>query len=208
MLTCYAPTFAASRVEKDQFFDSLQQALDDVPPSECYVALVGVGVLVCVGVWLCVGVLVCGCVLVCWCVVVCLHVGVWLCVGVLVCGCVWLCVCAWLVGWLVCVVGWLVGWCVWLVGWLVCVVGWSVCVWLVCVVWCVWIFHPFPSSFFDPMMAHDDHQSRVSTYAFIEDRNKGQHSIAKRLSPLVGGPSKTSLLWMNSNTALYCLAFS
>ena len=39
VLSCYAPTFAASRVEKDQFFDSLQQALDDVPPSECYVVL-------------------------------------------------------------------------------------------------------------------------------------------------------------------------
>ena len=39
VLSCYAPTFAASRVEKDQFFDSLQQALDDVPSSECYVVL-------------------------------------------------------------------------------------------------------------------------------------------------------------------------
>ncbi len=35
----YAPTFAASREEKDNFFDSLQQALSAIPPNEYYVML-------------------------------------------------------------------------------------------------------------------------------------------------------------------------
>ena len=39
LLSCYAPTFAASRVEKDYFLNDLQQALDTIPPSESYVIL-------------------------------------------------------------------------------------------------------------------------------------------------------------------------
>ena len=39
ILSCYAPTFAASRAEKDSFFDDLQQALDEIPPNELYVML-------------------------------------------------------------------------------------------------------------------------------------------------------------------------
>ena len=36
-VSCYAPTYAASRAEKDAFFDMLQQALDDVPSREPFV---------------------------------------------------------------------------------------------------------------------------------------------------------------------------
>ena len=39
LLSCYAPTFAASRVEKDHYLNDLQQALDTIPPSESYVIL-------------------------------------------------------------------------------------------------------------------------------------------------------------------------
>ena len=34
ILSCYAPTFAASREEKDRFWDDLQLALDSIPSSE------------------------------------------------------------------------------------------------------------------------------------------------------------------------------
>ena len=33
------PPYAASRAEKDKFFDSLQQALDEIPSTDCYVLL-------------------------------------------------------------------------------------------------------------------------------------------------------------------------
>ena len=36
ILSCYAPTFRASR-EKDKFYDDLQRALSSTPPQECYV---------------------------------------------------------------------------------------------------------------------------------------------------------------------------
>ena len=39
MISCYAPTFAASRAEKDKFFDDLQQVLDKIPTREQYVIL-------------------------------------------------------------------------------------------------------------------------------------------------------------------------
>ena len=39
ILSCYAPTFAASRDEKDRFFDSLQDALSLIPCDECFVML-------------------------------------------------------------------------------------------------------------------------------------------------------------------------
>lgn len=39
ILSCYAPTFAANRADKDRFLDELQQALDAIPPSECYVLM-------------------------------------------------------------------------------------------------------------------------------------------------------------------------
>ena len=39
VLSCYAPTFAASREEKDEFFDSLQQALNMIPLRENFVIL-------------------------------------------------------------------------------------------------------------------------------------------------------------------------
>ena len=39
ILSCYAPTFAASRAEKDNFFNYLQEALDEIPPNETYVIL-------------------------------------------------------------------------------------------------------------------------------------------------------------------------
>ena len=35
--SCYAPTFGASRAAKDSFFDHLQEALGEIPPSEPYV---------------------------------------------------------------------------------------------------------------------------------------------------------------------------
>ena len=37
ILFCYAPTFRASREEKDKFYDNLQRALSSIPPQECYV---------------------------------------------------------------------------------------------------------------------------------------------------------------------------
>ena len=39
ILSCYAPTFAASRVEKDQFLNDLQQVLDSIPFRESCVRL-------------------------------------------------------------------------------------------------------------------------------------------------------------------------
>ena len=33
------PTYAASREEKNDFFDTLQQALSEVPSDECFVVL-------------------------------------------------------------------------------------------------------------------------------------------------------------------------
>ena len=39
ILSCYAPTFSASRVDKNKFLDDLQHALDVIPPSECYVLM-------------------------------------------------------------------------------------------------------------------------------------------------------------------------
>ena len=39
MLSCYAPTRAASRAEKDKFFDDLQQALSSIPSNQPYVIL-------------------------------------------------------------------------------------------------------------------------------------------------------------------------
>ena len=37
VLSCYVPTFAASREEKNSFFDLLQDALSSIPAEECYV---------------------------------------------------------------------------------------------------------------------------------------------------------------------------
>ncbi len=39
VLSCYAPTFAVSRDEKDAFYDSLQHVLSSIPVNECYVML-------------------------------------------------------------------------------------------------------------------------------------------------------------------------
>lgn len=39
IMSCYAPTYAASRSEKDEFFDNLQQALSDIPSRDKYVML-------------------------------------------------------------------------------------------------------------------------------------------------------------------------
>ena len=39
MFSCYVPTYAVSREEKDNFFDILQQALSAVPSEEYYVML-------------------------------------------------------------------------------------------------------------------------------------------------------------------------
>ena len=39
VLSCCAPTFAASREEKNSFFDLLQDALSSIPAEECYVML-------------------------------------------------------------------------------------------------------------------------------------------------------------------------
>ena len=39
ILSCYAPIFAASRAEKDNFFNYLQEAVDEIPPNETYVIL-------------------------------------------------------------------------------------------------------------------------------------------------------------------------
>ena len=35
----YAPTYAASREEKNRFFESLQDALSSIPSGECFVML-------------------------------------------------------------------------------------------------------------------------------------------------------------------------
>ena len=37
--SCYAPIFAADREDKDNFFDNLHQALNEVPLSKAYVVL-------------------------------------------------------------------------------------------------------------------------------------------------------------------------
>ena len=39
ILSCYAPTFAASRADKEKFKDEVQQAMNAIPPSECYVIM-------------------------------------------------------------------------------------------------------------------------------------------------------------------------
>ena len=39
VLSCYAPTFGATRALKDDFFDDLQHALNEIPPEEPYVML-------------------------------------------------------------------------------------------------------------------------------------------------------------------------
>ena len=39
VLSCYAPTFAAEREEKDRFYDDLQQALNEIPPNESNIIL-------------------------------------------------------------------------------------------------------------------------------------------------------------------------
>ena len=39
VFSCYAPTYAASREEKNEFFDTLQHALSEVPSDECFVVL-------------------------------------------------------------------------------------------------------------------------------------------------------------------------
>ena len=39
ILSCYTPTFTATREEKDQFFDNLQAVLFSIPPDECYVIM-------------------------------------------------------------------------------------------------------------------------------------------------------------------------
>ena len=39
VLSCYAPTRAASRIEKDEFYNLLHQALDEIPSSEMFIVL-------------------------------------------------------------------------------------------------------------------------------------------------------------------------
>ena len=39
MLSCYAPTRAASRDAKDEFYDLLQQSLDEIPSDEMFILL-------------------------------------------------------------------------------------------------------------------------------------------------------------------------
>ena len=39
ILSCYEPTFGASREEKDHFLNDLHQALDSIPTEESYVIL-------------------------------------------------------------------------------------------------------------------------------------------------------------------------
>jgi len=39
ILSCYAPTFVASRDVKEAFYDNLQHALDEIPPEESYIML-------------------------------------------------------------------------------------------------------------------------------------------------------------------------
>ena len=41
VLSCYAPTFAVPREEKDKFYDNLQAALSSLPSDECFVMLGG-----------------------------------------------------------------------------------------------------------------------------------------------------------------------
>ena len=39
MLSCYGPTYCASREMKDDFYDSLQDAISSIPSTECFVLL-------------------------------------------------------------------------------------------------------------------------------------------------------------------------
>ena len=39
ILSCYAPTFAATREKKDRFFDKLQVVLSSFPSDECFVMM-------------------------------------------------------------------------------------------------------------------------------------------------------------------------
>ena len=39
IFSCYAPTFATTRAEKDNFLDHVQQALDEIPSNKTYVIL-------------------------------------------------------------------------------------------------------------------------------------------------------------------------
>ena len=39
IISCYAPTFSASRADKKTFMNDLQQAMGAIPPSECYVIM-------------------------------------------------------------------------------------------------------------------------------------------------------------------------
>ena len=39
VLSCYAPTYASSRVDKDVFYNDLQQKILSIPPNDCYVIL-------------------------------------------------------------------------------------------------------------------------------------------------------------------------
>ena len=39
VISCYAPTYAASRVIKENFLDDLQQALDSISPSKFYIIM-------------------------------------------------------------------------------------------------------------------------------------------------------------------------
>jgi len=39
VLSCYAPTYAASREAKEEFYDNLQSALDEIPAEDMYVIL-------------------------------------------------------------------------------------------------------------------------------------------------------------------------
>ncbi len=39
MLSCYAPTYAASREAKEEFYDNLQSALDEIPAEDMYIIL-------------------------------------------------------------------------------------------------------------------------------------------------------------------------
>ena len=39
VVSCYAPTYGASREEKDSFYSSLQEVLSAIPSQECYVLL-------------------------------------------------------------------------------------------------------------------------------------------------------------------------
>ena len=39
MLSCYAPIYAASREQKDNFFATLQEAISSLPQGDCFVIL-------------------------------------------------------------------------------------------------------------------------------------------------------------------------